>query len=151
MLKHRICFTPVTFVVVVVNGSPKKKARRRRYSISDDEDDFLDGSDPDVEFVSRGSLDVGERTVGRRIAKPVKYNIDSSSGASSGDEQVLFDNDAVKSEGVGKQGKMSDSSDSEAEKPLKKTDTSDDLFDSLIGNECLFTYNIKILSIPIIL
>ena len=129
-------FSTVTFVVLV-NGSPKKKAKRRKYSTSGDEGDFDGGSDSDVEFVSRTSLDVGERTGGRRVAKLVNYNIDNSSNASSDAEEVLFDNNAVKSEGIGKQGKMIDSSDSEADKPLKKTDTSDDLFDSLIGNKCL--------------
>lgn len=119
--------------VSTANGTPKKKGRKKLSS-----DDDSDASGSDVEFAVQSQA-TKERVMSRRAAaKPLKYNFSDEESASDSEEE-LFDNSAVRDEDD-KPARIDFSSDSEIEKPPKKMQqSSEDLFDSLIG-EYWFTY-----------
>lgn len=99
--------------------------------MSESEDDLTPDSGPDVEFASIAKVQTKERTPTRRAAtKPIRYNDDSDDDHSSG--EVLYDNNLVK-EDKKVAGVISDSSDSDESPPNKPQDTSENMFDSLIG------------------
>ncbi|KAF5272739.1 hypothetical protein FQA39_LY07766 [Lamprigera yunnana] len=110
-----------------VNGSPKKRGKKKPFS--DSEDDIMSSSD-----IEAGPVIPSRDRTARRTIKTIKYNIDSSDSKSSGEEPELFDNDAVK-DNLDLQQRLS--SDSENEVMPRKSENSDDLFDSLIGKKNL--------------
>lgn len=82
---------------------------------------------------------VKERTQSRRAAtKPIKYQ--ESDDSSEGDEPELYDNDAVKENEEVVQENFQDS-DSENEAPPKKMETSEDMFDMLVGRKSGDSHN----------
>lgn len=116
----------------LANGTPKKKGRKKMNS--DDSDmSFSGGSD--VEFVTMTTLPVKERTTARRAAvKSMRYNFsDDENEDSSEGEPELFQNDAVQELDTHRQEKMDVSSESESERPPKQLETSEHMFDSLVG------------------
>lgn len=75
----------------------------------------------------------------RNVAKPIKYNLDDSDERmSTDDEPELYDNEAVKDESI-QQASVDLSTDSDASSPPKPHETSEDMFDSLIGKEVIET------------
>lgn len=95
-------------------------------------------SGSDIEFSKVGAVEAKERTTSRRAAaKPIKYNLDSDEDESD-KEQELFENSDVKQNDD--QAVLTDSSDSEVPPPKPPQETSENMFDSLIGN-CLLNCN----------
>lgn len=118
----------------LVNGSPKKRGRKKK-EVSDDESIGSFSSGSEVEFMGAATPVLKERTTSRRVAaKPLRYNFsDDENGDSSDGELELFENDGINENNMGKQEKLDTSSESETEKPMNKTATSEDMFDSLVG------------------
>ena len=77
---------------------------------------------------------VKERVLSKRAAtKQIKYDMSEDNSSSSGGEE-LFDNVAIK-ENDQRQEKINLSSDSENESPPPRNETSEDMFDTLIGRK----------------
>lgn len=109
------------------NGSPKKRGKKK--AISDSEDDASVGSSSDFEIDTKQSAAAVARSNTRRAAAvAVKYNVDESEDDET--EPVLYDNDAIKENDV--QQNFDASSDSDAP-PSRPQETSENMFDSLIG------------------
>lgn len=109
-----------------VNGSPKKGKSGK----NSDSFNSSDNSDDD-DIPLRGVV----RNTGRRaVTKPIRYAESSGSGSAvemSDVEPELYDNSAIKEEKIVQA--PIELSDSEDEPPPKKNESSEDLFDSLIG------------------
>lgn len=122
----------------LANGTPKKKGRKRLDS--DESEASFDASGSDVEFVSTTKPPPKERTTVRRAAvKPMKYNFDDDENdVSSEGEPELLKNDAVIEADTNKPEKMDVSSESDSERPPKQHETSEDMFDSLVGMFSVF-------------
>lgn len=115
-----------------MNGTPKKRGRKA--AVDSEEEDEWESGGSDIEFM--GKIDkmeaVKERETGRRLAsKQIKYDFNSSD---EDEEEVLYDNDAVK-ENDAPQKLISVSSESENESPPPRHETSEDMFDSLVGRK----------------
>lgn len=96
---------------------------------SDDEEE-----ESDIEFSNIVSPVVKERSR-RNVAKPIKYNLDDSDEKmSTDDEPELFDNEAIKENNTPQQAASDLSSESDTAPP-KQHETSEDMFDSLIGKQ----------------
>ncbi|KAF2905680.1 hypothetical protein ILUMI_00490 [Ignelater luminosus] len=114
-----------------------KKRDRKKKATSDSEDEDLDLSGSDIQFSSRVS-GVKERTTSRRAAtKTIKYANSSSEHDkfSGNDKEELFENEAIK-EHSSIQALINTSSESgnEESAPMKNQ-SSEDLFDPLIGRK----------------
>ncbi|KAJ3662202.1 hypothetical protein Zmor_006558 [Zophobas morio] len=115
-----------------VNGSPKKRGKKATALDSEEDNDANSGSD--VEFSNVVSPMVKERVLSKRAAtKQIKYDMSEDNSSSSGGEE-LFDNVAIK-ENDQRQEKINLSSDSENESPPPRNETSEDMFDTLIGRK----------------
>ncbi|GJQ70860.1 Top2 [Trypoxylus dichotomus] len=101
------------------NGSPKKKGRTKHRSSSEDSASESDTPNPPV---------VKERTLSRRAAtKTINY------GESDKSDEELFVNEAVKENKIVQQN--IENSESESEAPPKQMETSEDMFDMLVGRK----------------
>lgn len=98
-------------------------------------------SGSDVEFSSVVSPVVKERVMNRRQAtKPIKYNLtdEEDGNVSSDGEAILHDNDAVKENNgpaVVSNIMSSGESDADDRQPPSRHETSEDMFDSLVGRK----------------
>ncbi|XP_044258662.1 DNA topoisomerase 2 [Tribolium madens] len=109
-----------------LNGTPKKRGRKAKPTSSDEDDDGEFNSDIESPVMR-------ERPATKRLAaKQIKYNLNSSDDDDDDGEVELYDNNAV-IEPDTRQEKMNISSDSENESPPPRHETSEDMFDSLVG------------------
>lgn len=115
----------VSFHLLSANGTPKKK--RRNKQTTDSEFSGEDNSD----FESRTAVRERAR---RAAATRIKFDFSDEDGASSSeDEPQLFENKAAVEDDRVKPQVMELSSDDEVAKPSKSFESSEDLFDSLLG------------------
>ncbi|KAL3285410.1 hypothetical protein HHI36_019512 [Cryptolaemus montrouzieri] len=104
------------------NGSPKKKKYESDFSeLSDDSECSLDSRIPVVPERVKSS---------RNAAKQIKYDLDSES-----EEEILHDNEALKENSEPFTKTTAISSDSEGEAPPPRLESSEDMFDSLVGKK----------------
>lgn len=113
------------------NGTPKKKGRKKLTTDTDDSSE--EGSD--VEFVTEASVTTERVERARRVAatKRIKYGFSDEEEASSNSEQELFENKDALNDDADRPKVIEMSSDEEIEKPPKRLESSEDLFDSLLG------------------
>ncbi|CAH0545849.1 unnamed protein product [Brassicogethes aeneus] len=135
----------------VSNGSPKKRGKARKIAADDSDDDSAkkkkqrgrkkrsEDSDDDDDAVSFGSdqeIDfapspVKERTNRRAAAKPVKYALSDDESEKMSDVELELKDNAAVAEKENNVAALSDSEDEE--KPPPPHETSEDMFDSLVG------------------